>query len=238
MEPFTLSAESLNKIIQLVGNIAEVLCYFQESLNKKIEQIKQTEEYAKLMTEIDQLVELAKFQEDKKLSVDIWSGLPHVLDRLKDVLSNTEFSSFQEFLVTRLINKVPEGLLTMNCLIEDTGEYKRSYLIAGKEVNAGEIADAIDALFNAWLAKPENSMVMQDGFIREGNKNGQVIQDAASSDSAKKRAEKIKKILEDPEHGFARYFMQKKPNAKIEIKRIESGVKQELQENTSQIATN
>ena len=172
-----------------------------------------------LTNEVKKLVENAEYQEQNLSKIDYWSGAAGVGKQLLDHYSTTQLSAFQEFMAAKLASKVPGEKVTMDCIISDEAEFKRAYSIDGK-VLEGDALEAMDTLFNAWLAQPGNEMIMQDGIIYSGTDQGEVAKDN-SSNAVKERADKVRQLLSDPVKGFESYVQDKKQGAKIEIIRHE-----------------
>ena len=165
-----LSSESLHKIIQLAGNHVETLEYLQSSLYDKV---KKSAEYAGLMQEVAKLVENAVFQEQEKEKVNPWSGIPGLAGLLKAYYSTTEFSAFQEFMASKSGSNIQEEQIILDYALSRSAEFKRAYTSEG-DMLAGASLDAMDILFNAWLAK--NDLISQDGIIYVGTSKGEIKQ--------------------------------------------------------------
>jgi hypothetical protein len=222
MAGFILNPESLNKILQVAGNRVETLEYLHSALAARLKKSDSMPEYADVLGEIKKMVENAVAQEDKLDKLDVWSGSSRLLDKLKEVFSASEFSAFQDFMATKMVNNVPIEQIILDCQISDEGEFIRAYSIDGK-VLEGDRLEAMDTLFNAWLAQAENNMIMQDGIIYSGTDKGEVIKDK-SREETKARTDRIRTMLADTKTGFEHYVQQKKPQAQIEIRRHEQEV--------------
>lgn len=214
-ETFMLNPESLTKILQLGSSQVETMTYLQSALTEKIKKSNTMSEFADLQSEVTKLVDNAIFQEQSLSNLDPWSGAAGLPDKLHAIYSMTEFSAFQDFMATRAAINVPEGVITLDCMVNDMAEYIRAFSMNGV-VLEGETADAIDALFTGWLDQPENKMIMQDGVIYSKTDNDEIAPDKNDS-VVKARAEKIRGMLSNKENGFEQYVQQKKPGTKIAI---------------------
>lgn len=213
MDTFTLNPESLAKILQLGGNQVETLTYLQSALTEKLKKTGAMSEFADLRDEVKKLVDNAVFQAQKLDNLDPWSGAAGLLDRLHAIFSTTDFSAFQEFMATKAAIKVPEGEITLDCMVSDKAEYIRAFSMNGV-VLEGETADAIDALFTGWLDQPENKMIMQDGVIYSKTDKDEIAQDK-NEGIVKERADRIRELLNN--NSFEHYVQQKNPAINIVI---------------------
>lgn len=167
---FVLSAESLHKILQLAGNQVETLDYLQAALAGKVGK---AAEFAGLIQEVAKLVENAVFQEQEKEKLNPWSGAPKLTDLLGAYFSKTEFSAFQEFMAAKSVNAIEEASITLDYAVSQSAQFKRAYTRDGQMLVGAEL-DAMDTLFNAWLAK--NNLISQGGSIYAGTSKGEIKQ--------------------------------------------------------------
>ena len=216
MKPFLLSPVSLNKMLQMAGNSVETLLYLESALREKINASQAKEAFLPLMQNITDLIENATFQEKNLTQLDPWSGARGLTDKLHAAFNSTKLSEFQDFIATKLLDKIPAESMTLDCVVGDKADFLRAYSKGDGNPLEGEELEAMDRLFNAWLAQPENKMLMQDGVIYRGTDEGEVLQDT-SEDTVKARANKIRELLKDPVRGFERYVELKKPGAQVRI---------------------
>ncbi len=215
MSTFELRSESLAKILEIAGSREETLSYFQSSLNEKINAAEAQADFSDFMPELERLIDNAIYQEQRLSQLDPWSGSLSTLSQLHDIYKATEFSGFQDFMASKSANSVPVEQITLDCMIGDGAEFKRAYSINGQQLD-GEALDAMDTLFNAWLAQPENNMIMKDGVIYAAADSGEIKPDQSAA-VALARAEKIREMLRDNTHGFEHYVQQKKESARVNI---------------------
>lgn len=217
MDPFILHPESLTKILQMAGTQVETLEYLQSALQEKTKT--SGTEYSEVMNEITKLVDYAVSQEQKLNKLNSWSGARDMVDKLRAVFETNEFSTFQDFMAAKLASKVPVEQITLDCEISDQAEFLRAYSING-EVLEGDALEAMDILFNSWLAQPETKMIMNNGVIYSGTDKGEIARDTDAS-VVKARAERVKELLSDPVLGFESYVQKKKPGAQVQVIRHE-----------------
>lgn len=213
MEPFMLNPESLTKILQMAGNQVETLEYLKKGLVEKTR--KSGTEYAELIGEVTKLVDYAVSQAKNLNKLDPWSGNRDLIDKMHAIFTTSEFSAFQNFMADKLASRVPVAPITLDCEINDEAEFLRAYSVNG-EVLQGEALEAMDILFNSWLAQPEIGMLMQNGVIHAGTEQGEIVKDVTSN-AVKARADQVRELLSDPVRGFERYVQQKKTDAKIDV---------------------
>ncbi len=203
-EIFILSSESLKKILEVAGNRVEVLEYFQTSLKEKIAR---NPDYEKLLLEVDALVNSARYQDDEKNKLPLWSGKSDLPEILRASFDKSEFTAFQEFLVSQEIGQLKSKSITMDYAVnEESAEYLRGY--SGDNLTDKDI-HVMDTLFNAWLSKQD--MTMQGGIVYVATKDGEPVKNADSKNTAKN----LNNLFLDKELGFAAYVA--KSGAKIEL---------------------
>ncbi len=100
-------------------------------------------------------------------------------------------------------------------------EYKRAYSFNGKMVE-GEVLDALDTLFNAWIAQPTPTsrwgFISKDGVIYRGNETGEPVMESDAG-AQKAVADELKELLSKTGEGsFQSYLQQKNPGIQIEIR--------------------
>ena len=213
MGTFILNPESFSKILEVTGNAVESLTYLLSSLNDKVKKSRSTAEFSELLGEIQTIVDSAKHREDSLNSIDTWSGARGLTDKLHAFFNSTSWTEFQEYIVSKLVNKVPSDEITLDCIIGSQSEFLRAYSGSDGKSLEGEALNAMDNLFNAWLAL--HKMIMQDGFILAATAQGDVIKDAPGD--AEKRAIKLKELIFDPVEGIGRYLSENKSDSKLNI---------------------
>lgn len=165
---FILNPDSLNKIVQLVGNQVKTLMYLQSSLNEKTGK---AEEFTDLRVAVNKLVENALFQVKRLVQLDPWSGAAGLVDKLRAYFSATEFGAFQEFIAATSARNIAAEEITLDYAVGKSSQFMRAYTSEGNMLT-GEALDAMDTLFNAWLAK--NNMISEGGVIYEGLNTGEI----------------------------------------------------------------
>lgn len=215
MGSFILNPGSFAKILETAGPSVETLEYLASGLTERVEKSRAMAEFSDLIKEVKTLVDNAVFQESNLTKIDIWSGARGLADKLHAAFSGTELSAFQDFIASKLASKVPVEQVTLDCAIDDKAGFVRAYSSNGKLLE-GEALDAMDMLFNAYLAQPGNNMIMQDGVIYSGTNSGEVITDETDQ-AVKQRVSKIRDMLADPVKGFQRYLQDKKPGAHVTV---------------------
>lgn len=182
------SPESLNKAVAVASNQLETLQYLATNLYKSLEKSRLVKDCEQLINEVDKLVANAQFNEDNQ--VNAWLG------NVKKVLAAnniSDFASFHHFLASLSAAKLDQQSVVLDCAVSDASEFIRGY--SNEEGNAldGDELQAMDTLFNAWLA--DNGMLSKGGVIYQATASGDIAQDKKGNELLVP-AEKLRTLLD------------------------------------------
>ena len=193
---------ALNKAIEVAGNQIETLAYFATNLQESLIKGGLVKECKQLLEEVKKLVDNAQFREDNK-------GNPWLGDVAQiPVINETDFNLFQKFLATTSATELKEDKVILDCALSDSAEFLRAY-----SNEKGELLDAIDTLFNAWLA--ENNMISKGGVIYAGTAQGDILEDKKGNPVAVP-AEKLRAMLNTGE--FAQFVQKNNPAVQVNVR--------------------
>lgn len=166
------------------------------------------------------LEEVTDFLKLKAETGSIWSGkMP------------TDYQKYQKALGADAANVLNGAFVEDNVIVNyyytvsDKSDLKRGYGVGEKNESPNpETSNALDHLFNAWLA--ENNMMSDNGVIYEISDDGTVKQELQNDGQIKKDnngepiakradAEKLRQSISDPTTGFGPYV--KKHNGKVAL---------------------
>lgn len=154
---------------------------------------------------INDVLEILSAHEDYiKLSADdrnIWKG----------ALPVTVFEKRQDDLAAQASKIIGEKAnnVRLDFAISDDSQILRGYSSNGEALAKPDI-DAMDKLFNAWLA--ENNMISKSGTIYKGTKSGEIQKDA-NGEMVKADPQDLKATID----GFERYVQRTNKSAQITI---------------------
>ena len=155
---------------------------------------------AKMLAESQDIIakvqDYAKYVHFKLLSnAQPWSG---------ESVPSSDFKNMQENLAKDLDKNLQsiEGSLQLDIAINDQGQLLRGYSADHQTCDFGQV-DALDKLFNAWLAK--NDVVSKGSMLHACDAEGEIVK----QDGLEKTAEKIKNLIHDKKDGFGAYLEAK-----------------------------
>jgi hypothetical protein len=199
--------DALNKVLEVVGNKFETLQYFATNLHASLEKSGLVKECKQLLQEVENLVANAQFREDNK-------GNPWLGDTSQmPAINETDFNLFQKFLATTSATELKGKEVILDCALSDSAEFLRAYSNAKGELLEDEELNAMDTLFNAWLA--ENDMISKGGVIYAGTTNGDILEDKKGKPVVVP-AEKLRAMLDAGE--FAQFVQKKNPEAQVNVR--------------------
>lgn len=198
------NSTALQLATEVSGSSKEAADYFAEQFKKILINSKMLNkpEAQEMLARVEDFAKYVGFK--LSLSTQPWSGeqgKPSDFKNMQDQLAK-DASAF----VTENI----KGNLKLDFAINEKGQLLRGYSVDGEMVNDPNRIEALDKLFNAWLA--EHNIVSQGSILYESDING-VKQNPAN-------AEKIKNLIKGVDNGFASY-MGKKNNHSIQIENHE-----------------
>lgn len=93
----------------------------------------------------------------------------------------------------------------LDIAINDKAQLLRGYSSEGKQISDPVIVDALDKIFNSWLAK--NNVVTRDSVLYEADITGKIIHDV--NGDVKANPEQIKKLMNDIDKGLTKFSKDK-----------------------------
>ena len=205
-------AEAITQAMQL-STTAEAATYLYEEFEQLIAK-------AKLLTQeaVIRVKDILKIHADNvglaaQDNGNVWAGKP----------PSTNFKKFQDELVkdaSKFINEQAAKDINLDFAVSNNSELLRGYSSNNEPLDPKTV-DAMDSLFNAWLA--EKMMICKDGVIYEGvyDKEGQlkIKQDASDnpgSEGVRANAVNLRQMITSAD-GFQQYVHQHNKSAKIVI---------------------
>jgi hypothetical protein len=186
-------AEAIRKVVEITSTLDGVE-YFQQQLHSMLEKRNQLQAYSTLLKEVSLMVDSARYQDQHRGTP--WSG-----DTYRPYLPQSDFASFQQFLASMSAQSIQQQQITLDCALSDASEYKRAFSSDG-ELLDGESLDAMDTLYNAWLA--EQQLISKGGVIYQGTEEGDIREDKQGN-PIKANAERLRAMMMDDKRGFSAY---------------------------------
>ncbi|WP_454782078.1 hypothetical protein [Legionella sp. WA2022007384] len=198
----TFVREDLLKAMQLAGTSVELAQYLRQQVHdivdnsrafkKSPEKMQVAQQILKAVDEFTQLVEYKFSEEEKK----IWAGIPP-----SSKFENIHRGITQE--AVELLEKKGYPGIRFDFAVKQAGDDKGHFVRGYASIEKGappldeETVDALDRLFNAWLAN-EHQVLTENGFFfktdAEGNKTRQLT------------ADEVEAIMADSAQGFKDYL--------------------------------
>lgn len=203
------SPESLNKAVEVASNQLETLQYLAANLYTSLEKSGLVKECAQLIDEVGKLVANAQFNADNQ--VNAWLG------NVKKVLaanSISDFASFHNFLASMSASELKQQAVFLDCALSDSSEFIRGYSNETGDVLEGDELQAMDTLFNAWLA--ENDMLSKGGVIYQATAHGDIAQDKKGN-ALIVPAEKLRTLL-DKTTEFADFVQKNNKGVQVAVR--------------------
>jgi hypothetical protein len=199
--------DALNKAIEVACNQIETLKYFATNLHASLEKSGLLKKCEQLILEVEKLVANAQFREDNK-------GNPWLGNMAQMPDSNeTDFNLFQKFLATTSATELKEDKVILDCALSDSAEFLRAYSNEKGELLEDDELNAIDTLFNAWLA--ENNMISKGGVIYAGTAKGDILEDKKGNPVAVP-AEKLRAMLDAGD--FSQFVQKNNPAVQVNVR--------------------
>lgn len=191
-----LSSE-ISAAMKVAGGSVEASNYFVERLTKILTETKMLDKSADLLVRVHDFAKYVEFKLNS--SAQPWSGeSPKISD----------FENMQDHLANDAIRTVKANALSdvkLDIAINESAQLLRGYSAEGEWVKDPVVVDALDKIFNAWLA--QHNVVSSSSVLYEANALGEIKRDASGDVHAD--VEKIKSLMSDPDKGLTKFSADK-----------------------------
>ncbi len=191
-----LSSE-ISEAMKVAETSVEAANYLVERFIAIVKETKMMDKAGELVSKLQDFAKYVDFKLNS--SAQPWSGemgQPSGFENMQDRMG----SSAIETVKTHIHENVQ-----LDMAINDKAELLRGFSSQGEALKDPVIVDALDKIFNAWLAK--NNVISKDSSLYKVDINGKILKDA--NGQVKADVEQVKKLMNDPEKGLANYAESK-----------------------------
>ncbi len=191
---------NLKEILLDAMRVAETSIEAADYLATQFKQIltdaKMLDEYGDILQKVEDFAKYTKFK--LLASSQPWLGQPPEASDFKNMQANMAMDAVKDL---ESLSVGTEKEVTFDFAINnETSEFLRGCSVQGKAL------EAFDKLFNSWLA--EKNLVSQGSTLHEATANGQIKRDAQGK-PVKANPDEVRKLINDPDQGFAKYMETK-----------------------------
>lgn len=193
----------------------EAAKYFSEQAEKCMARAGLLNKSQDLLSQIQKYAESVHLQSENNTSP--WTG---------EINLPTSFQSLHQNLAANAASEIDKKEIIFHFAMSDESQIIRGYS-SDNEPATEKTVNAMDTLFNAWLAK--NGLFSQEGFIYMSDSNGEILKDE-NGKPVKVEPEQFEKMLEDRKNGFEQYVHQNNDSVQVKTEQhpFSSPVKEEI----------
>lgn len=188
--------ETLLDAMSVAETSIEAADYLVTQFKQLLTDAKMLDKYGDILQKVEDFAKYTKF---KLLSnSQPWLGQSAAPSDFKNMQANIAIDEVKKL---ESLDVGAEKEITFDFAVHDqTSEFQRGCSVRQ------EALGSFDKLFNAWLA--EKNLRSTESTLYETTENGQIKQDAQGK-PVKANPEEVKKLINDPEQGFAKYMEAK-----------------------------
>lgn len=182
--------EALIHAMEICENSVEGAQYFASQAKSLFRQAPLSEDMRQaVLSKVEEFVKLVEWRLFS--NTQPWSGA---------FTESSGFKNMQKGLAKEAASRLQNMLdLRLDVAISDNSELLRGPSSGGEPMNP----DAMDTLFNAWLA--QHDVICKGSVLYEATEDGEIKKDAGG-DPVKADPEKIRQLISDRQEGFAHYM--------------------------------